>query len=130
MSLIPSNLTAGPGHSLAAIGLDPALPSLQRTAYGAIDYGHYLSRSRQLRAEAYGAALRSVGEAIAANFARVGKSGRDWKARERAIGELMTMDDRSLRDLGINRAGVSYVVDHGREDVPAPANVNEHKKAA
>lgn len=130
MSLIPSNLTAGPGRSLSAIGLDPALPGLQRTAYGAIDYGYYLRRSGQLRAETYGAALHAIGKGIAAIFGRVRKSWRDWKARERAIGELMTMDDRSLRDLGINRAGVFYVVDHGREDVPAPANANEHSKAA
>jgi uncharacterized protein YjiS (DUF1127 family) len=130
MSLIPSNLTAGPGRSLAAIGLDPTTPTLRRTDYGAIDFDHYLRRSQHLRAEFYAAALRSVGKAIGAVFAHLGKSWRNWQARRRAIDELMTMDDRSLRDLGINRAGVFYVVDHGREDVPAPANVNEHSKAA
>lgn len=130
MSLIPSNLTAGPGRSLSAIGLDPALPGLQRTAYGAIDYGYYLSRSHQLRAESYGAALRSLRKAIGAIFARIGKAWRDRQARQRAIDELLTMDDRALRDIGANRAGVFYMVDHGREDVPAPANTNEHSKAA
>lgn len=130
MSLIPSNLTAGPGRSLAAIGLDSAAPKLRRTAAGAIDYDHYLRRSQHLRAEFYGAAMRGLAGAVRSIFARIGKAWRDHQARRRAIEELMTMDDRSLRDLGINRAGVFYVVDHGREDVPGPANVNEHSKAA
>jgi uncharacterized protein YjiS (DUF1127 family) len=47
------------------------------------------------------------------------------RARKRALAELLSLDDRGLRDLGLNRAGVYFAVDHGREDVPAPANANE-----
>ncbi len=126
MSLIPSNLATGGSRSLVAVGLDHTPASIRRTAEGNIDYNYYLLRSRALRATAYAGTIRAVGKAIGAAFARLRKTWRDWRARRRAIDELMTLDDRTLRDLGLNRAGVIYVVDHGREDVPLPANVNVH----
>jgi len=122
MSLIPANLASGSGRSLAAVGLDRVPPSIRRTAEGNVDYNYYLMRSRALRASAYAGAFRAAGRAIGAALARARKGVRDWRARRRAIDELLTLDDRTLRDLGLNRSGVLYVVDHGREDVPPPAN--------
>lgn len=124
MSLIPANLATGSGRSLAAVGLDRTLPSIRHTVEGNVDYNYYLLRSRALRATAYAGAFRALGRAIGGTFARARKAWHEWRARRRAIDELMTLDDRTLRDLGLNRAGVIYVVDHGREDVPAPANAN------
>ena len=126
MSLIPSNLAPGSGRSLAAIGLDPVTPAIRRTPEGNIDLNYYLLRSKEIRAVAYAGAFRGLGRTVHAAVAGLFKSWRAWRARRRAIDELMTLDDRTLRDLGLNRAGVLYVVDHGREDVPAPANANAH----
>jgi len=124
MSLIPSSLSTGSGRSLAAIGLDPLTPAIRRTAAGNIDFNHYLLRSHTLRMAAYAGALRAVARSVGAAISGGLAAWRSWRARRRAIDELMTLDDRTLRDLGLNRAGVLYVVDHGREDVPAPANAN------
>src|SRR5437870_1644547 len=60
MSLIPQNLLAGHGRSLASVGLDSPTPALQRTADGGIDYNHYLKRSSALRAASYAAARRAT----------------------------------------------------------------------
>ena len=38
----------------------------------------------------------------------------EWKAR-RAMRALSSMDDRMLRDIGINRDQIWYVARHGRE---------------
>lgn len=120
MSLIPA-LPRSDARSLTAIGLDPATPSIRRTADGHIDFDHYLLRARRLRAQAYGGALGAIARAIGAVLASL----RAARERKRALAELLSLDDRGLRDLGLNRAGVYFAVDHGREDVPAPANVNE-----
>jgi len=120
MSLIPS-LPRSDARSLAAIGLDGATPSVQRTQDGRIDFDHYLLRARQLRAQSYGGILSAIGRGIAGWL----KALREQRARKRALAELLSIDDRGLRDMGLNRAGVFFAIDHGREDVPAPANVND-----
>lgn len=124
MSLIPERLPAGSGRALSAIGLDPALPALRRDEHGGIDYDWYLLRARNLRAKACARAVhalwRGLGAALKAPIKAIGA----WRRRERAIAELLRMDDRGLRDLGLNRAGIVFAVDHGRDDAPAPANAN------
>jgi uncharacterized protein YjiS (DUF1127 family) len=47
--------------------------------------------------------------AIVASAVRLLSNIRDGYARDRAIAELQTMDDRSLRDIGISRADISYI---------------------
>lgn len=120
MSLIPA-LPRSDSRSLAAIGLDAATPAIQRTADGRIDFDHYLLNARALRSQSFARLLSAVGRSIARVFGAL----REQRARKRALAELLSLDDRGLRDLGLNRAGVFFAVDHGREDVPAPANANE-----
>jgi len=120
MSLIPA-LPRSDARPLAAIGLDGAIPEIRRMADGRVDFDHYLLRARELRAKSYGGVLRALARRIRAIFASFRAAG----ARKRALAELLSLDDRGLRDLGLNRAGVFFAVDHGREDVPAAANANE-----
>lgn len=35
----------------------------------------------------------------------------DWRRRERAYGELMSLDDRSLSDIGIHRSQIPAIVE-------------------
>ncbi len=120
MSLIPA-LPRSVAHSFAAIGLDIATPAIQRTQDGHIDFDHYLLRARALRHQSYLKTFGVIGRAIGAVLRAI----REHSARKRALDELLSLDDRGLRDIGINRAGVYFAVDHGREDVPAPANLND-----
>jgi uncharacterized protein YjiS (DUF1127 family) len=120
MSLIPA-LPRSDARSLAAIGLDTPSAEIRRTPDGRIDFDHYLLRARQIRGEAYSGLFRAIRRGIAAWF----KAVREQRRRKRALAELLSLDDRGLRDIGLNRAGVFFAVDHGREDVPTPANVND-----
>ena len=121
MSLIPA-LPPSDARSLAAIGLDTATPAIRRLSDGRIDFDHYLLRARQIRSQSYVAVFSAIGRGIAKWL----KAIREQGARKRALDELLSMDDRGLRDMGLNRAGVYFAVDHGREDASAPANVNEN----
>lgn len=120
MSLIPA-LPRSDSRSLTPIGLDAATPAIRRTEDGRIDFDHYLVRARALRSQSYAGLLRAAGRVIAAALGAL----RERRARKRALAELLGLDDRALRDMGLNRAGVFFAVDHGREDVPAPANAND-----
>ncbi|HEY7608088.1 MAG TPA: DUF1127 domain-containing protein [Alphaproteobacteria bacterium] len=124
MSLLPI-LPPSTARSFAAVGLEPELPAIRRRPDGGIDFDWYLLRARRLRsrsyADAFGAAVRGIGRVLAA----VAKAMRERRQRRRALAELLNLDDRALRDLGLNRAGIFFAVDHGREDVPAVANVND-----
>ena len=48
-----------------------------------------------------------------------------WRERQRAYGELMALDDRSLSDVGIRREEIRAIVegyyDEGARRAPAPA---------
>src|SRR5262249_45956835 len=46
--------------------------------------------------------------------------------RQRSFAELMNMDDRMLRDMGISRGTIFRAIEHGRE----PANTNVPLKPA
>lgn len=120
MSLIPA-LPRSDTRPFSAIGLEAATPSVRRTPDGRVDFDHYLLRAREVRAQSYAGALSAIGRGIAGWF----RALRDLRDRKRALAELLSLDDRSLRDLGLDRAGVFFAVDHGREDAPAPANLNE-----
>jgi uncharacterized protein YjiS (DUF1127 family) len=121
MSLIPILPTAN-APSFAAIGLDPENPPIRRTLDGHIDFDWYLLRAKRLRSDSYARVFRAIGRAIGGAYAAWVKAVRANRERKRAVAELLSLDDRGLRDLGLNRAGVHFAVDHGREDIPAPAN--------
>ncbi len=46
----------------------------------------------------------------------------EWRRREKAYGELMALDDRSLADIGIRRSEIRALVEgtHALERSPAP----------
>jgi uncharacterized protein YjiS (DUF1127 family) len=124
MSLIPER-TVIPLYVLTAVGLDQPVPPIRRTLEGAIDYDWYLSRAREDRARAFGRVLGRAARAVA----RLVRHGlveplRERRRRERAIEELAALDDRLLRDMGIDRGGIVYAVDHGRDTDAPPANDN------
>jgi uncharacterized protein YjiS (DUF1127 family) len=45
----------------------------------------------------------------------------EWHQRQRAYGELMSLDDRSLADIGIRREEIRAIVEGFHEDRRAPA---------
>jgi uncharacterized protein YjiS (DUF1127 family) len=59
-----------------------------------------------------------------------------WRQRQRAYGELMSLDDRSLADIGIRREEIRAVVEGyfndgaRRSSAPAPASAPSHRQAA
>ena len=59
-----------------------------------------------------------AGEAVGRSGSRLGRTiaavVAEWKAR-RAMRALGSMDERMLRDIGINRDQIWYVARHGRE---------------
>lgn len=124
MSLIPEKLLSGAHRSLADVGLDRDVPPIRRNVEGGVDYDYYLARARAMRSEAWGTAFKALGRGLNVLFVGWLKPWREWRQRRRAIEELYSMDDRMLRDLGLGRTGIFYAVDHGREDLPAPANAN------
>ncbi len=45
-----------------------------------------------------------------------------WRRRQRAYGELMSLDDRSLSDIGIRRSQIPAIIERFYETArPAPA---------
>jgi len=124
MSLIDSAFSPASGHSLAAVGLESRYPELRRTPDGNVDFDWYLVRAGDLRQKAYAERIRAVWHRVRTAIATWHNGVRAWRERRRAVDELLNLDDRMLRDMGVNRAGVYFAVDHGREDIPAPANHN------
>ncbi len=44
-------------------------------------------------------------------FIAAGRAVADWQRRQRAYGELMALDDRSLADIGIRRSQIRALVE-------------------
>lgn len=128
MPLLPHRTAAPAARPLNAVGLDPHLPPIRRAADGGIDYDWYLVRARAARANSIGAALGRVADVIRKAFAGWSFALRERRRRKRALAELLAMDDRGLHDLGLNRTGVYFAVDHGREPLPPPANLNRTRR--
>ncbi|BBK35479.1 hypothetical protein STAQ_05570 [Allostella sp. ATCC 35155] len=98
------------------------------------------AKARQMRAEMFGRTLAAtVGFLIAAprKIARVFGS---WNEQRRAYEELMSLDDRQLRDMGLARSEIPAVVagtfapESYRVEPKAPAvasaNTNDRKSAS
>lgn len=121
-------------RSLTAVGLEHDLPPIHRQLDGSIDYEWYIRRSRVERSRAVGRALSRLAVKVVDLVRRnVVQPFRARLERQRAIAELMSLDDHMLHDdLGISRSGVYYAVDHGRDGTPIAANENERggQKAA
>jgi len=52
---------------------------------------------------------------LASAYARVTRAMAKRRRQRRAIAELERLDDRLLKDIGISRSEIPYVVGHGRE---------------
>ncbi len=84
-----------------------------------------VSRGHRLRAEAFHAALGTAARLVG-GFARALGSGvltaaaryRDWRKRRLAVAELLALDDRTLRDIGLGRGDVARLVRELRRGVP------------
>jgi uncharacterized protein YjiS (DUF1127 family) len=75
------------------------------------------ARARALR-RLVSAVLRGLGTAAGAVAATAGKWWRAYalrRERNAAVRELRALDDRTLKDIGINRCEIDWVVD-GRDD--------------
>lgn len=57
---------------------------------------------------------------ISQSFRALAERYSAWRQRQQAYAELAQLDDRSLADIGINRAEIPYVLSHPR---PARAPV-------
>jgi len=78
-----------------------------------------VARAHQMRAHAIYALLR---RALAGLAAAIGVAWRAWRVfteRRRAMRELSALDDRSLRDIGLNRSEIEAAVD-GRGPLRRP----------
>lgn len=81
---------------------------------------------REARAQRLASAARGLGIGFLAR--RVLGPARAYFRRRRDIAELMAMDDRMLRDMGLSRTTIVYDLDHGR--VPANVNLPLHRPDA
>jgi uncharacterized protein YjiS (DUF1127 family) len=61
-------------------------------------------------------------------FVSARKAMSDWRRRERAYAELMSLDDRSLCDIGIRRSEIAALV-HGVHGSPRAAGVSKSPAA-
>lgn len=68
------------------------------------------ARARAMRAEAFGQGLRSVGGFVAGAVRSATESLARWGRQRRAYDELMALDDRQLRDMGLSRSDIAAVV--------------------
>ncbi len=125
MTLIPER-TPAPRHELGAVGLDPATPKLRRNPDGSIDFAWYTSRARVDRALAVARLFGRMARAVRRGLI---EPIREWRARNRALDELAQMDDRMLRDMGLDRGGIYYAIEHGRDADATPANDNAPRKS-
>jgi hemoglobin-like flavoprotein/uncharacterized protein YjiS (DUF1127 family) len=69
--------------------------------------------------------IRRVAEGAGATLRRWGRAYATWRTRRQAVAELAGLDDRALKDFGINRSEIESVV-YGRHAEP----VTEGKLAA
>jgi uncharacterized protein YjiS (DUF1127 family) len=65
-------------------------------------------------ARGVGRIIRALGHRAAAVASAGWSAYADWRERRAAVGELAALDDRTLRDLGLTRSEIEYVV--GRRD--------------
>ena len=65
-------------------------------------------------ARGVGSIIRWLGHGAAATAGERWRAYADWRERRAAVKELAALDDRTLRDLGLTRSEIEYVV---RRDV-------------
>ncbi len=85
----------------------------------------FVNRGRRLRAEAFhralGTAVRLLGglvPALGSGARALAGRYRTWRQRRLAIAELLALNDRTLRDIGLSRGDVARLVRQLRQGVP------------
>lgn len=74
-----------------------------------VEYPEVVARARRLHAEAFDQVLRGV----AGFFGKLVTRARHWNEKRRAVAQLSSLDDRSLRDIGLARSEIQEAV-YGR----------------
>lgn len=91
-----------PFDSLPELLLEPA-PDYRRLPDGRLDYDHYRHAARQARAQAIWQAMTQGVSLCGAGLAALLRAWLVRRDRVRARHQLLAMDDRALRDIGISR---------------------------
>lgn len=68
------------------------------------------AKARQMRAEMFGRTLAGLGSLILAAPRKIATALKGWSEQQRAYQELMALDDRQLRDMGLARSEIPAVV--------------------
>jgi uncharacterized protein YjiS (DUF1127 family) len=75
---------------------------------------HHHAGLKAARAAALADALGDLAGLVKRTWHAVAEAYRCWRSRERAARELYARDDRSLADLGINRADIPFILNSDR----------------
>ena len=67
------------------------------------------ARMRSERARVFRSVFRALGRAVAAPFRAIQR----WNTEAKALGEVARLDDRMLRDIGLERADLRAAVRYG-----------------
>jgi uncharacterized protein YjiS (DUF1127 family) len=70
---------------------------------------------RALRAAAASALLGAAAETAVTTVGKWWRAYALWRERKRAVRELRALDDRTLRDIGVSRSEIEWVV-YGRDE--------------
>jgi uncharacterized protein YjiS (DUF1127 family) len=82
---------------------------------------HYTKVGRQLRAQAFGQALRGLSQAIVGAFGRAARAFQHGRVRRASIRELSALSDHQLKDIGLFRAEIPAAVDKLLRNQSQPA---------
>lgn len=97
------------------------------------------AKARQMRAEMFGRTIAAAGRVLLAAPRKIARALGTWNEQRQAYEELMALDDRQLRDMGLARSEIPAVVagtfapESYRVEPKAPvstsANTNDRKSA-
>ncbi len=80
-------------------------------ADGSVDFQDYLARAEAERAQQFPKIVFAAARGLAARLAGLWLGFRAGQQRRMAIGQLASLDDRMLRDIGLERSQIPAAVD-------------------
>jgi uncharacterized protein YjiS (DUF1127 family) len=96
----------------------------------ALDVLTITQRANALRAEMAASAMRTAVAALKRAAVALWRRYEAWRREQAAVGELMALDERMLKDIGLSRTEIRTAVAHGRYGEPEIANENVAVKPA